>query len=58
MEGLEGSQVSQRPVPRPWTADSTSYIANFIKGTAFGTPTSRYAYQYPRSYDFSVGFRF
>jgi len=31
---------------------------NFIKGTAFGTPTSRYAYQYPRSYDFSVGFRF
>ncbi len=31
---------------------------HFAKGTAFGTATSRYAYQYPRSYDFSVGFRF
>ena len=31
---------------------------NYRKGTAFGTATSRYAYQYPRSYDFSVGFRF
>jgi len=31
---------------------------HYLKGTAFGTPTSRYAYQYARSYDFSVGFRF
>lgn len=28
------------------------------KGTAFGTATSRFAYQYPRSFDFSVGLRF
>ena len=32
--------------------------AHFIKGPAFGTATSRYAYQYPRSFDFSVGLRF
>jgi hypothetical protein len=31
---------------------------NWKKGTAFGKPNSRYAYQYPRSYDFSIGFRF
>jgi hypothetical protein len=31
---------------------------NWKKGTAFGNANSRYAYQYPRSFDFSVGFRF
>jgi outer membrane receptor protein involved in Fe transport len=31
---------------------------NWKKGTAFGTPTSRYAYQYPRSFDVAIGFRF
>jgi hypothetical protein len=31
---------------------------NWKKGTAFGNANSRYAYQYPRSFDFSIGFRF
>jgi hypothetical protein len=31
---------------------------NWSKGSSFGQATSRFAYQYPRSYDFSVGFRF
>jgi hypothetical protein len=31
---------------------------NWSKGSSFGQATSRFAYQYPRSYDFSIGFRF
>ena len=31
---------------------------NWRKGTAFGTATSRFAYQYPRSFDVSFGIRF
>ncbi len=31
---------------------------NWQKGTAFGKPTSRFAYQTPRTYGFSVGLRF
>jgi hypothetical protein len=31
---------------------------NWRKGTNFGKPVSRYAYQTPRTYQFSVGFRF
>ena len=29
-----------------------------VKGTAFGTPLSRYAYEDPRQYSFSLGVRF
>jgi hypothetical protein len=31
---------------------------NWQKGPTFGQPTSRYAYQTPRTVSFSVGFRF
>ncbi len=31
---------------------------HWMKGTAFGTPTSRFAYQTPRTFGFSVGLRF
>ena len=31
---------------------------NWRKGTSFGKATSRFAYQTPREYEFSVGFRF
>ncbi len=41
----------------PFT-DSPVQGVNWKTGVAFGTPTSRYAYQLPRSYDFSFGIRF
>jgi outer membrane receptor for ferrienterochelin and colicin len=31
---------------------------NWRKGPSYGKPTSRFAYQTPRTFDFSVGFRF
>ena len=31
---------------------------NWKKGAAYGTPLSRWAYELPRTYDFSVGVRF
>ncbi len=31
---------------------------HWMKGTAFGTPTSRFAYQTPRTFSFSLGVRF
>ena len=41
----------------PFT-DTPVQGVNWIKGTAFGTPTNRNGYQDPRQYNFSVGFRF
>jgi hypothetical protein len=41
----------------PFTGTPTEGV-NWIKGTAFGTPTNRYGYQDPRQYSFSFGVRF
>ena len=50
-------QVSSLTRFNPFT-DTPVEGVNWRKGSTFGQPTSRYAYQTPRTYQFSVGFRF